>query len=121
MLNNIGAISAHLNMLVYRGFVFDIGYAKLDDWNRYVNALSQRLEKLKVDTNRDRMNQLEIDKAISKYNEVKTKLEKSNQDLAMLEEVKWMIEEFKVSLFAQQLGTNMPISLKRISNRLSEF
>ncbi|MFT5542128.1 MAG: ATP-dependent helicase HrpA [Arenicella sp.] len=121
MLNNISAIRGQLNLLVYKGFVFDIGYSKLDDWNRYVNALNQRLDKLKVDTNRDRMNQLEIDKAVSKYNEVKNKFEKSSLDIAALDEVKWMIEEFKVSLFAQQLGTNSPISLKRISNRLSEF
>lgn len=121
MLNNIGAIKSQLNLLVYKGFVFDFTYAKLDDWNRYVMALNQRFDKLKVDANRDRMNQLDVDKATSRYEEVKNKLEKTGADCTPLLEVKWMIEEFKVSLFAQQLGTNMPISLKRISQRLSEF
>ncbi|MFQ3249670.1 MAG: ATP-dependent helicase HrpA [Glaciecola sp.] len=121
MLNNLGSIKSQLNLLVYKGFVFDFGYKRLDDWNRYVAALNQRLDKLKVDTNRDRLNQLDVDKALAKYEETKTKLLKSGGDLSQLDEVKWMIEEFKVSLFAQQLGTNIPISLKRISNRLSEF
>ena len=121
LLTNIGAIKQQLNLLVYKGFVFDFGYARLDDWNRYVIALSQRFDKLKVDINRDRLNQIDVDKAVGKYEEVLARLLKSGSDITLLEEVKWMIEEFKVSLFAQQLGTSMPISLKRISNRLNEF
>ena len=120
-LTNIGAIKSQLNLLVYKGFVYDFGYAKLDDWNRYVLALIQRFDKLKIDTNRDRLNQLDVDKAVAKYEEVIAKLQKSGVDTTPIDEVKWMIEEFKVSLFAQQLGTNMPISLKRINNRLSEY
>ena len=106
---------------MFKGFVFDFGYSKLDDWNRYVLALSQRLDKLKVDPNRDRLNQLDVDKALARYTETAAKLQKSGADMGELLEVKWMIEEFKVSLFAQQLGTSMPISLKRINNRLSEM
>jgi ATP-dependent helicase HrpA len=121
ILTNIGAIKSQLNLLVYKGFVFDFGYHRLDDWNRYVMALSQRFDKLKVDTNRDRLNQLDVDKAVAKYQEAITKIQKSGADVDSMNEVKWMIEEFKVSLFAQQLGTSMPISLKRISNRLSEL
>jgi ATP-dependent helicase HrpA len=121
ILTNIGAIKSQLNLLVYRGFVYDFSYQKLDDWNRYVQALSQRFDKLKVDINRDRLNQLDVDKAVAKYQEVIAKLQKSGIDTTPVDEVKWMIEEFKVSLFAQQLGTNIPISLKRINNRLSEF
>jgi ATP-dependent helicase HrpA len=121
ILTNIGAIKSQLNLLVYKGFVYDFGYEKLDDWNRYVLALSQRFDKLKIDTNRDRRNQLDVDKAVAEYEQAIAKLQKSGVDTTPVDEVKWMIEEFKVSLFAQQLGTNMPISLKRITNRLSEF
>ena len=121
LVSNLGSIKSHLGLLVFKGFVFDFGYSKLDDWNRYVLALSQRLDKLKVDPNRDRLNQLDVDKALARYTETAAKLQKSGADMGELLEVKWMIEEFKVSLFAQQLGTSMPISLKRINNRLSEM
>jgi ATP-dependent helicase HrpA len=121
MLNSIGAIKAQLSRLVYRGFVFDFGIHRLDDWNRYVTALQQRMDKLKVDPNRDRLNQLEVEKADSKYQEVLSKYKKQGLATNQLTEVEWMLEEFKVSLFAQQLGTSMPISLKRITNKLAEF
>ncbi|MEQ3658516.1 MAG: ATP-dependent RNA helicase HrpA [Glaciecola sp.] len=121
MLNSIGAIKAQLSRLVYRGFVFDFGIHRLDDWNRYVTALQQRMDKLKVDPNRDRLNQLEVEKADSKYQEVLSKYKKQGLATNQLNEVEWMLEEFKVSLFAQQLGTSMPISLKRITNKLAEF
>ncbi|MBF7072935.1 ATP-dependent RNA helicase HrpA [Glaciecola sp. MH2013] len=121
LLSNIAAIKTQLNRLVYKGFVFDFGNTRLDDWNRYVQALSQRFEKLKVDPNRDRMNQIEVDKAQSRFDEVESKYKKLGEYPDDLHEIKWMIEEFKVSLFAQQLGTNRPISLKRIANNLSEL
>lgn len=79
------------------------------------------MDKLKVDPNRDRLNQLEVEKADSKYQEVLSKYKKQGLATNQLNEVEWMLEEFKVSLFAQQLGTSMPISLKRITNKLAEF
>jgi ATP-dependent helicase HrpA len=121
MLNNIGAIKAQLNRLVYKGFVFDLGESRLDDWNRYVKALAVRSEKLKVDLNRDRLNQLEVDKAQTKFEAVLQKYKHSESPPEGLQEVEWMIEELKVSLFAQQLGTAYPISVKRIENKLSEY
>jgi ATP-dependent helicase HrpA len=121
MLNSIGAIKQQLTRLVYRGFVFDFGKLRLDDWNRYVLALQQRMDKLKVDPNRDRLNQLEVEKAESKYQEALNKYEKQGLPTDQLSDLEWMLEEFKVSLFAQQLGTSMPISLKRITNKLAEY
>ncbi len=121
MLNSIGAIKQQLTRLVYRGFVFDFGKLRLDDWNRYVLALQHRMDKLKVDPNRDRLNQLEVEKAESKYQEALNKYEKQGLPTDQLSDLEWMLEEFKVSLFAQQLGTSMPISLKRITNKLAEY
>ncbi len=121
MINNVKHIQGHLQQLVYKGFVFDLGEEKLNDWNRYLKALLQRAEKLKVDVNRDRLNQLEIDKAESAYESLKTDYKNKHQNLSDIEEIRWMIEELRVSLFAQQLGTKFPISLKRITNRIQEY
>jgi ATP-dependent helicase HrpA len=121
LLTSIGSIKGQLTRLVYKGFVFDFGIGRLDDWNRYMTALQHRFDKLKVDPNRDRMNQLEVDKAQGRFDDVVTKYQKLGEAPSDLDDIVWMIEEFKVSLFAQQLGTSRPISLKRISNALAEL
>ena len=91
------------------------------NWNRYLKALLQRSEKLKVDPSRDRLNQLEVDKAEQEFNKVYEQFVNAHKDVSQLIEVETMIEEFRISLFAQQLGTNFPISLKRIRNKLQEI
>ncbi|MGB3726748.1 MAG: ATP-dependent RNA helicase HrpA [Glaciecola sp.] len=121
MVNNISHIKQHLDSLVYKGFVFSIGENKLVNWNRYLKGLLNRCEKLKVDPNRDRLNQLEVDKAVNAYLESKQISEKLLQDTAVFDEVEDMIEEFRISLFAQQLGTQYPISYKRIVNKLNDI
>jgi ATP-dependent helicase HrpA len=79
-----------------------------------------RAEKLKVDPNRDRINQLDIDKAENAYHALQTDYKNKHLNLQDIEDVRWMIEELRVSLFAQQLGTKFPISLKRVMNRISQ-
>jgi ATP-dependent helicase HrpA len=121
MINSVKHVQGHLNQLVYKGFVFDLGEARLNDWNRYLKGLLNRAEKLKVDVNRDRLNQLEIDKAASAYSALKTDFKNKHQSLSEIEDIRWMVEELRVSLFAQQLGTKFPISVKRIVNKIAEY
>ncbi|MEW9798667.1 ATP-dependent RNA helicase HrpA [Alteromonas sp. CYL-A6] len=120
MVNALGDCKAHLASLVYPGFVSDIGAVRLDDWNRYVKGLARRLEKLPVDPNRDRLQQMTIEKVVVQWEKVKGKYPADKQP-AELVEVRWMLEELRVSLFAQQLGTAYPISAKRIVNYLEDF
>ncbi|GAA0857486.1 ATP-dependent RNA helicase HrpA [Aliiglaciecola litoralis] len=116
-----GDIKHHLSTLVYPGFVAEIGAEKLTDWNRYIKGIARRLEKLPVDPNRDRLNQINIEKVQKAYQAALNKVPMGKSVPADLAFVRWMIEEFRISLFAQQLGTAMPISMKRIENQLSEF
>jgi ATP-dependent helicase HrpA len=118
---HVGHIKQHLSELVYKGFVFDFGLARLPDWNRYLKGLLQRCEKLKVDASRDRLNQLEIDKALNLFASTQTQLDRQLRKSNELALVKEMVEEFRISLYAQQLGTKYPISLKRISIKLQEI
>ncbi|MDC8831299.1 ATP-dependent RNA helicase HrpA [Alteromonas gilva] len=120
MVAGLNHIKQHLSSLVYPGFVADIGYARLTDWNRYLKALARRLEKLPVDANRDRLQQLTIDKAEQALAAASNKYH-ADKIPGELEDVRWMIEELRVSLFAQQLGTAYPISVKRIMNVLEAF
>jgi len=118
---HIGHIKQHLSSLVFKGFVFHYSLANLPDWNRYLKGLLQRCEKLKVDASRDRMHQLEVDKALTMFTKVKDGFTQQLRISEELNAVEEMIEEFRISLFAQQLGTKYPISLKRISLKLQDI
>lgn len=120
MVAGLNHIKQHLGMLVYPGFVAEVGFARLADWNRYIKALARRLEKLPVDPNRDRLQQITLDKVEQAYAAVLNKyhVDKVPAELA---QVRWMIEELRVSLFAQQLGTAYPISAKRVLSVLEAY
>lgn len=121
MINAFSDVKAHLNSLVYPGFVADIGVERLKDWHRYILGLVRRMEKIPVDPIKDRQQQLQIEKLQQRFNGVKQKF---HQDATIPQELlaaRWLIEELRVSLFAQQLGTSMPISSKRIENYLDKF
>ena len=120
MVSAMGDIKAHLNSLVYPGFVSEIGAARLADWHRYLKGLARRLEKLPIDPTRDRQAQMSIEKLLTQVEKLKSRYPANKQPEA-LAEVRWMLEELRVSLFAQQLGTAYPISAKRIQNYLAEF
>ena len=120
MINALGDCKSHLASLVYPGFVSDIGEARLDDWNRYIKGLARRLEKLPIDPNKDRMQQLTVEKVTRDWEKTCAKYPAGKVPQALLD-VRWMIEELRVSLFAQQLGTAYPISAKRISLFLADF
>merc|ERR1712137_311726 len=120
MINALGDCKAHLASLVFPGFVSEIGESRLDDWNRYIKGLARRLEKLPIDPHKDRQHQLTIEKCVNEWEKARSKFPKGKVPAA-LDEARWMIEELRVSLFAQQLGTAYPISAKRISLFLSDF
>ncbi len=121
MIQAHGDIKQHLNSLIYKGFVNDSGIDKLDSILRYLKGITRRLEKLPIDPNQDRLKVLDVEKAAQLYNALVNQQPK-NQPLS--EEVlalRWMIEEFRISLFAQNIGTAQPVSLKRIKNRINEL
>ena len=116
-----GDIKQQSEQLVFKGFVSASGIEKLDDIIRYLKGTLRRLEKLPIDPNQDRLKLIEVNKAVDKYTRVLSAQRKDKpvaQDILM---TKWMIEELRISLFAQNLGTAQPISLKRIINHLKSF
>lgn len=114
-------IKAHLDSLIYKGFVSECGIDRLSDIYRYVLALEKRLEKIKIDANKDRMNQIELDKVYDLYDKLTDKLPKELPVPTSITDVYWMIEELRVSLFAQGIGTKYPISIKRIKQAINEL
>jgi ATP-dependent helicase HrpA len=113
-------IKQQLDALLFKGFVTSHGAHKLDDVKRYLQALAKRLEKLPVDPNRDRLMMHEYQKATDAYQALLGKW--AGQPLPDdVVAIRWMLEELKVSLFAQQLGTPYPVSAKRVQMAIQEL
>ncbi len=113
-------IKQQLDALLFKGFVSEFGAGRLDDIKRYLLALQKRLEKLPVDPQRDRLQMHEYQKAADAYQQLLGKFA-GKVVPEPVREIRWMLEELKVSLFAQQLGTPYPISSKRILLAVQEL
>ncbi|QSX35692.1 ATP-dependent RNA helicase HrpA [Shewanella sedimentimangrovi] len=113
-------IQQQLDNLVYRGFVADCGFGRLSDIIRYLKAIEYRLEKLPVDPVRDKLQLLTIHRVQEALAAQRAKVPKSQPEPAQLLEARWLIEELRVSLFAQVLGTCCPISEKRVLAHISQ-
>jgi ATP-dependent helicase HrpA len=111
-------IKEQLGLLVFKGFVTASGHQRLDDIARYLQAMLRRMEKLPVDPNQDRLKMLEIAKVNDVYLSLVAKQSKGKAIVDEILAVRWMMEEFRVSVFAQNLKTAYPVSAKRILNHL---
>ena len=100
--------------LIYQGFVQKSGYARLPDLLRYLQAIDKRMDKLAQDVNRDRAAMLRVEQVQQAYQQLLAKLPKSKPISDEVAEIRYMIEELRVSLFAQQLGTKYQVSEKRV-------
>ncbi|WP_346776932.1 ATP-dependent RNA helicase HrpA [Thalassotalea sp. G2M2-11] len=116
-----GDIKQHLAQLVYKGFITQSGFEKMADIERYLKAIQRRLEKLPVDPNQDRLKMLDIAKVQELYQQSLAKVQHDPSLSAQVKQTRWMIEEFRVSLFAQNLKTAYPISAKRINQHLASL
>ncbi|MDO9748011.1 ATP-dependent RNA helicase HrpA [Glaesserella parasuis] len=114
-------IKAQIDGLIYPDFVTKTGYKRLADLHRYLTAIDKRLDKLVVDSNADRAKMLRVEQVQNAYQQLLAKLPKSKPISDEVLEIRYMIEELRVSLFAQQLGTKYPISDKRILNSILQI
>ncbi len=112
-------IKAQLERLICRGFVSKAGAGRLADIERYLKAIVRRLEKLSIDPNKDRVQTLMLTSLQQDYEKRVNQVSKGQPISQELEDIRWMIEELRVSLFAQTLGTKFPISEKRVRQALA--
>ena len=105
-------IQQHLLQLVPARFVVDTPYTQLVHLPRYLKAAIARIDKLKSDPARDLRLMSEMAPVLNQYVRARSAL-KGAPD-AGLEEFRWMLEELRVALFAQELRTPMPVSVKRL-------
>ena len=97
------------------------GFKRLGDTLRYLQAIEKRLEKLAVDPHRDRAQMLKVENVQQAWQQWINKLPPARREDEDVKEIRWMIEELRVSYFAQQLGTPYPISDKRILQAMEQI
>ena len=107
-------MKSQISGLIYQGFVQKSGYTRLPDLLRYLQAIDKRMDKLTQDVNRDRAAMLRVEQVQQAYQQLLAKLPKSKPISDEVVEIRYMIEELRVSLFAQQLGTKYQVSEKRV-------
>jgi ATP-dependent helicase HrpA len=110
-------LRAQLARLVHPGFVAEAGTAALREYPRYLKAMAARVDRL-PDLARDRELMDRVDVLQRAWQHRVDALPESRPMVAELRRVRWMLEEYRVSLWAQHLGTAQPVSDTRIRKAL---
>jgi ATP-dependent helicase HrpA len=105
-------MTQQLQALVGKRFLLDTPYAQLVHFPRYLKATGLRIDKLKADASRDTRLSAEMAPLVQQYQ--RTVAQRKSVADARLTEFRWLLEELRVSLFAQELRTPMPVSVKRL-------
>ncbi len=109
-------LKAQLARLVYPGFMSGTPWEQLPRVPLYLRAIKLRLEKKRsANPTRDAQRADEVTAFEARYQAELDKWQRDGRDTAPLLPVRWMIEEWRISLFAQELRTPYPISLKRLN------
>ena len=111
-------LRGQLSGLVYPGFVAETGARRLPDLVRYLRGMSRRLEKMPESLIRDAERMTVVQEVTEDYEQTLADLPPARRSDPDVREVRWMIEELRVSLFAQTLGTAGPVSQRRIERAL---
>ena len=88
---------------------------------KLITPIEHRLNKLKIDPTRDRANAVEVQPLLESYTQLTKMPRLTLAQQNELLKLRWMLEELRVSLFAQQLGTSYPVSIKRVKIAFAEF
>jgi len=101
-----------LQRLVPKNFLNVTPWPQLQHFARYLKAISLRLEKYRADPARDAHRMTELKPLEQKY--WRLLAERKGQADARMLELRWLLEELRVSFFAQELRTPQPVSVKRL-------
>ena len=116
----VSDVKAQMENLVYPGFVAQTGYDQLVHLPRYLKAAQVRLTKLGPNLHRDNQLMLTVQDLEDSYDNAVKSLPAGTIVPDALRRVNWMIEELRVSFFAQELGTAYTVSEKRITKAQRE-
>jgi ATP-dependent helicase HrpA len=108
-------LEQQIGLLVYKGCFSQTPWEHLQHIPRYLKALRLRIEKHAANPDRDGKNAGSVGLIWQRWQDKINALKAAHQDIpSVLQEFRWLIEELRVSLFAQELKTPFPISIKRL-------
>ncbi|RBY97136.1 ATP-dependent RNA helicase HrpA [Blastococcus sp. TF02-8] len=110
----VADLRAQMTGLLHRGFVAAAGRRRLPDIVRYLSAMSHRLEKLPANAARDQVSMQQVAAVTAEYEQLRRQVPSTGAPDDPVVRVRWMIEELRVALFAQTVGTPRPVSEQRI-------
>jgi ATP-dependent helicase HrpA len=117
----VADIRRQLAGLIYPGFVSETGAARLPDLTRYLRAITQRLAKVAESPARDAERLATVQRVTDALQQTLAGLPPGSARRPDVQAVRWMIEELRVSLFAQTLGTHGPVSERRVRTALDQL
>lgn len=104
-------INTQLSGLTENGFLTQINYSQLIHYPRYFKGIALRADKLKINQDRDALLMRDISPLLQSWQRMVGEQRNVSDGLKLF---RWMLEELRVSLFAQELRTPMPVSIKRL-------
>jgi ATP-dependent helicase HrpA len=118
LLAALNDVKAQVGGLVFSGFLSRIGTARLAHLPRYLRGALDRVTTLGDNPGRDRQRMTEFERAAAVYSDAGGVIPSPREAPPPLDHARWLLEEYRVSLFAQSLGTAEPVSLQRIQKAL---
>lgn len=113
-IHSVNDVNTQLEALFFDGFITELNRDELDQYPRYLRAILQRLSKLDGHYQRDRQCTLVLEPMQKQLMDFLAKAPDGARSHASLREYRWQLEEFRISLFAQNIGTRAPVSEKRL-------
>jgi len=112
-------IETQLACLLHEGFLSETGLQWFAQYPRYLKAVSMRLNKAPHMGDKDRHNTNLLSQYQLRYRGLQSRAAGNDKDELFV--LRWMLEEFRVSLFAQTLGTHIPVSEKRLDRQCEKL
>ncbi|WP_194411091.1 ATP-dependent RNA helicase HrpA [Microbacterium cremeum] len=119
LLGALNDVKGQLAGLVFPGFIARTGTTRLAHYPRYLRGALDRVRTLSDNPGRDRQRLTEFERATALYTDAGGTVPAAPDAPAALVHARWLLEEYRVSLFAQSLGTAEPVSLPRIQKALA--
>jgi ATP-dependent helicase HrpA len=110
----IADLRRQMGGLLHKGFVADAGRRRLPDVVRYLKAMQHRLEKLPANAARDALWMAQVSAVTAEYEQLRARVPSTGAPDDPVARVRWMLEELRVGLFAQGIGTARPVSEQRV-------
>jgi len=115
-------VEQQINCLVYKNCFSQTNWQYLQHLPRYLKALNLRIQKQPANPDRDGKNAASVGIIWQKWQDKVNAMQQAHVEISTaIQEFRWLIEELRVSLFAQELKTPFPISIKRLEKTWSEI